>query len=612
MKKKFLTILFFLLSIAINFGQTTAVAPSGDGSEANPYQIATLGNLSWLAQNSSAWAYAVISEQTANIDAAQTQYWDDADDNSDGDKYNDPNDGTSAGNNEGFSPIGNTTTAFEGAYDGQSNTITNLTINRISTDYIGLFGKTDGNGTYTIVNVGLENANITGNDLVGSLGGLLSNGDVENCYSTNCNVTGHDEVGGLVGEYNYHKTMTNCYSTGNITGENMIGGLVGKLNNSAIITKSYSTANVTRGSEDTWEYAGGFAGASYQGTISECYSRGDVTGNYIGGFIGSSDVTTISNCYSAGSAVATDGWNRGAFCFTITDGSIEYSYTVSDVGGNDNKGFIGDDNGTPTYSNNFFDTETTGQAGATGATGKTTTEMKTQTTYTDAGWDFTNTWEIIAPSSPVANGNTLKKINADGNYPRLQNQPDAVLPVELTTFNANVNGNSVELFWSTATEVNNFGFDVERKMGKEEWKTVTFIKGAGNSNSPKNYTYSDVSVLAGKYYYRLKQKDIDGSFEYSKIIEATIGIPEEFEVSQNYPNPFNPTTTISFSLPNKSNVQVVVYNAIGEIITTLVNKNLNAGVHKINFDAGNLTSGIYFYKVTMGNNVLTHKMILLK
>ncbi len=593
MKKVFLTILLFALCSTINFGQTTATAPSGDGSEGTPYQIATLGNLSWLAQNSSAWAYAVISSQTANIDAAQTQYWDDADDNSDGDKYNDPNDGTSTGNNEGFSPIGNSTTAFEGAYDGQSFTIANLTINRSSSDYLGLFGKTDGNGTYLIENVGLENASIVGRDLVGSLGGLLSNGDIENCYSTSCSVSGNDEVGGLVGEYNYHKTMTNCYSTGSVAGENMIGGLVGKLNNSAVITKSYSTANVARGNSDTWEYAGGFVGMSYDGSMTECYSRGNVTGNFIGGFIGNSNTTTISNCYSYGSADATDGWNRGAFCFTITDGTMEYCYTVSDAGGNDNKGFIGDDNGAPTYTNNFFDTETTGQVGATGATGKTTAQMKTQSTFT--GWDFTSTWEIVSD-----------------NYPRLQNNQDDALPVELTEFEAEVKNGVVLLTWVTATEVNNYGFQIQKIVaGMDEWIDVAFVDGSGNSNSPKQYSFVDSSTPLSASY-RLKQIDTDGAFEYSNVVTVTINKLAKTELFQNHPNPFNPSTQISFTLSSLSSVKVSVFNMLGEKVAELVNSKMEAGHHSVKFNASELTSGVYIYRIDTPNYSKSMKMMLLK
>ena len=121
----------------------------------------------------------------------------------------------------------------------------------------------------------------------------------------------------------------------------------------------------------------------------------------------------------------------------------------------------------------------------------------------------------------------------------------AILPVELTSFTACVIGNAVKLSWETETEVNNYGFEVERSKKfdarSETWEKIGFVNGNGNSNSPKSYFYEDKNVTAGKYSYRLKQIDNDGQFEYSKTIEVNITLPAKFELSQNYPNPFNPT-----------------------------------------------------------------------
>jgi Lamin Tail Domain/Secretion system C-terminal sorting domain len=194
------------------------------------------------------------------------------------------------------------------------------------------------------------------------------------------------------------------------------------------------------------------------------------------------------------------------------------------------------------------------------------------------------------------------------------------LPVELTTFSASVLENTVNLNWETATEVNNYGFEIERKIVTQiasnlsnSWGKVGFIEGHGNSNSTKNYSFQDNSIsLSGGYSYRLKQIDIDGKYEYSQIVEVEIGIPTEFEVAQNFPNPFNPTTSISFSLPEKANVEVVIYNMLGEIVNTLVNIEMEAGKYRYNFNASKLSSGTYIYRVSAGNNVEVRKMILLK
>jgi len=189
------------------------------------------------------------------------------------------------------------------------------------------------------------------------------------------------------------------------------------------------------------------------------------------------------------------------------------------------------------------------------------------------------------------------------------------LPVELTTFSASIVNNSVELKWQTATEVNNYGFYVERKssFAKAPWKELGFVNGHGNSNSPKEYSFIDKTAgSSGKYFYRLKQVDVDGQFEYSPEIEVAIGAPAKFELSQNYPNPFNPTTNIKFALPEAGNVKLAVYNLLGQKVADLVNRSMEAGFHNITFNGSNLTSGIYIYRLEAGNNVMIRKMQLVK
>jgi len=196
----------------------------------------------------------------------------------------------------------------------------------------------------------------------------------------------------------------------------------------------------------------------------------------------------------------------------------------------------------------------------------------------------------------------------------------APLPVELLSFSAVIVNEGIKLNWRTETEVSNYGFEVQRqaplnppKGGTSgEWKMIGFVEGHGNSNSPKEYSFIDNNVTAGKYSYRLKQIDNDGKFEYSKVIEIDVGTPIEYELSQNYPNPFNPTTTIKFSIPEKGNVKLMVYNILGEEIATLLNEVKEAGVHTINFDAAELKSGIYFYKLEFGNFFKVKKMSLIR
>ena len=187
------------------------------------------------------------------------------------------------------------------------------------------------------------------------------------------------------------------------------------------------------------------------------------------------------------------------------------------------------------------------------------------------------------------------------------------LPIELTSFTAKQGVNGIELRWATATEVSNYGFDVERaSAGKDAiWEMIGFISGHGNSNSPNNYSFIDNKPLNGKSQYRLKQIDKDGAFKYSNAVEVAAVILK-YDLAQNYPNPYNPTTLITYSIPASSNVIVTVYNILGELIKTLVNENQEAGIYKVNFDAKGLGNGIYFYKIQAGNFAATKKMLLLK
>ena len=191
---------------------------------------------------------------------------------------------------------------------------------------------------------------------------------------------------------------------------------------------------------------------------------------------------------------------------------------------------------------------------------------------------------------------------------------DGTIPVELTSFTAQVSPAGVNLNWATASEVNNYGFEVERRYQNEiNWKVVGLVPGSGTTTQPKEYSYSDNSLTqAGKYYYRLKQIDNDGSFNYSNEIEVDFIQPNDFVLNQNYPNPFNPSTTIEFSIGQASFVKLEVYNTLGEKVADRLNENKEQGSYQINFDAVNLPSGIYIAKLDAGSKVNTIKMSLLK
>lgn len=187
------------------------------------------------------------------------------------------------------------------------------------------------------------------------------------------------------------------------------------------------------------------------------------------------------------------------------------------------------------------------------------------------------------------------------------------LPVELVSFSAVIKDKLVVLNWRTETEVNNYGFEIQSSLLDDKWDVLGFVNGNGNSNSPKEYNFIDREVNSeGTYSYRLKQIDNDGTYEFSKTIEVNIASQGSFELSQNYPNPFNPTTTISFSLPNSGLTTLKVFNLLGEEVGTLANGYWESGTHTFNFNATNLPSGTYIYKLSTSEKSQSMKMLLMK
>jgi len=187
-----------------------------------------------------------------------------------------------------------------------------------------------------------------------------------------------------------------------------------------------------------------------------------------------------------------------------------------------------------------------------------------------------------------------------------------IVPVELISLTALANGKEVTLNWSTATELNNQGFEVQRKFGSNDFLTVGSVKGHGTTTSPNQYLFIDKLVDPGKYFYRLKQMDFGGKYEYSQTVEVDVRLLDKFSLEQNYPNPFNPTTTIGYGIPEKSNVRMSVLNVLGEEMTVLLNEEKEAGYHSIEFNASELPSGVYFYRILARNFIETKKMILLR
>ncbi|MFA6469446.1 MAG: GLUG motif-containing protein [Bacteroidota bacterium] len=536
----------FVFYAQVCFAQTATAPSVGDGSIDTPYQISTWQNLYWISQNSSEWGK--YFEQTADIDFTSV----------------DPAMNTWDGG-AGWTPIGNSSVNFTGSYHGQDHFIKGLYLNRPSTDYVGLFGFTNG---ATIQHAGFVDGSIHGQSYVGSFAGKCTG-----------------------------STISNIYNTGTVTGASqVIGGLVGGIW-STTISYSYNTGTITASSGSDWSYLGGVAGQNTYSTISNCYNTGAVTSGYapVGGLVGYNN---------------TDG---GSVIYSYSSGAVT-GYTGT-IGGLYRLGGLIGDCCSGSVANSYWDTEASGAASNPSGTGTglTTAQMKTQSSF--SGWDFSSIW-AINPS--VNNG-----------YPYLQWAVgiDQSLPVELSMFLTKSFGNAVFLWWETATETNNYGFEVERRLGENlflqvngsfEWQNVGFTEGSGTTNTPKEYSFTERNLKSGKYYYRLKQIDRDGKFSYSQEATVIVGfVPQEFMFFQNYPNPFNPTTTISYTLAKVQNldkipITIKIYDVIGQEVITLVNEVKEAGTYSTLFDASKLTGGVYFAQLSSNGRSQIRKIVLVK
>ena len=254
--------------------------------------------------------------------------------------------------------------------------------------------------------------------------------------------------------------------------------------------------------------------------------------------------------------------------------------------------------------------------------GKTLTSVQAWKSTDDfAAIENASTFGVVSDVSSTRSITTsLSSLTNGVNTSFTVSQSNAPLPVELTSFSANVNTHTrATLTWKTATEVNNYGFEVERSNSKTQntttelvWSKVGFVNGAGNSNSPKEYSFTDKSATAGKYLYRLKQLDNDGQYSYSKEVEVDLGTPTAFALEQNYPNPFNPTTSMQYSVSNKQFVTIKVFDMLGREVAILVNGEKEPGTYTAEFATTGLASGTYIYRMQAGEFVQTKKMVVLK
>ncbi|MFZ4725800.1 MAG: hemoblobin-interacting domain-containing protein [Paludibacter sp.] len=233
-------------------------------------------------------------------------------------------------------------------------------------------------------------------------------------------------------------------------------------------------------------------------------------------------------------------------------------------------------------------------------------------------------WTLVGDHSPATGSNIhplVKRIgltgfsefgiggySVDGNVLN-----DAPLPVTLASLNSTIINRNIKLNWTTSSEINNSGFEIERKAIDGSFAKIGYVSGNGTVNTPTDYSFEDRNLQTGKYKYRLKQIDNNGNFEYFALNgEVEIGVPKKFDLSQNYPNPFNPVTKINFDLPENGLVNLRLYDMLGREVATLVNEVRTAGYYTVNFNASSLSSGIYFYRMNAGKFSSIKKMAVIK
>ncbi|NCC24573.1 MAG: hypothetical protein EOM25_05130 [Deltaproteobacteria bacterium] len=382
-----LWVLFFLIVNGTVAAQNATAPAAGDGSQDNPYQISSLENLYWIAADSSRWAAHYI--QTADIDASSTSTWPGG----------------------GWSSIGNSVTNFIGIYDGNGYVISNTFISRINSNYQGLFGYV---ASATIRNLILRDVDISGANNVGSFAGSIINTTLSDCFATGV-VNGSENVGGLVGRMVANDVLTDSHADVAVNGDRSVGGLVGSMGNDGEMVNCSAVGPATGG-----EIVGGLVGSVGTGMVHACHAAGIVSGiDAVGGLAGSCLADPLSDSYATGAVTGTGRLVGGLL--GLNAGTVTNTYAVGPVSGDEHVGGLVGFSWNGVVNNSFWDSDAGGPNNGIG-TGKTTTDMKTQSTFTDVGWNFSDIWGMAG--------------NINSGYPYLSRTP-AVTTQDVTGISRN-------------------------------------------------------------------------------------------------------------------------------------------------------------------------------
>ncbi len=220
-------------------------------------------------------------------------------------------------------------------------------------------------------------------------------------------------------------------------------------------------------------------------------------------------------------------------------------------------------------------------------------------------WETTNngvTWNEITQDCPGFNKFQAPKewigyaVGGDGLI--LRYEDTTYVPVELIFFEGKPGNGKIFLTWQTATETNNYGYEIEKSIDNKNWVRIGFVSGQGTTTEPQSYSFIDSDISSEIQYYRLRQVDYNGSYNYSKIIIINSGLEiPSFYLFQNYPNPFNGRTIVTYAVPVRSLINISLYNIIGEKIAVLINAEKDEGIYKLTLDDSKLSSGIYFIRM---------------
>jgi hypothetical protein len=516
---------------------------SGSGTAADPFQVADYADLK-VVGTTTKYTLSAVYRLAADIDASAS-----ATENSD----------------SGFVPIGTLYLSFVGTFHGGGHVIKNLMINRPQTNYIGLFGYSDG----TIDSVGVAGGSISGNNFVGGLVGYIHSGMVSYCYATS-SAAGNYLTGGLIG-YIYGGVVSYCYATGSVSAYGSIGGLAGQ--NNGLVSNSYATGSVSGSTS-----IGGLIGVNYD-TVRYCYATGSVSGdNYdFGGLVGVNDHGTVIYCYATG--LVSGNENTGGLIAT-NNGNVDTCYWNTETTE------LTTDIGTNTGINTD--------------TGLTTAQMKKPSSF--IGWSFSSTWIIRTDSTypglrgidnaPFAFADSMKSGRTFTLSKLLQNDYD----IETAQKNLILRVQSATI--GTAINISTLIFPIRTASGYID--TIKYrvgeIRFAQNDTLWGNITTAIITL--------------DTTITGVQSEQAVL--PKIFKLNQNYPNPFNPNTTISFDLPKESFVTLKVYDISGREVATLINAAMTVGTHSTVWNASKFTSGIYFYKLSTDSYIATKKLVLLK